>query len=61
MKALEDARISIGVCTRGTFYDDILGLVVFWPDLPLLLEEYKAERLSLDCSWDEFLLAYYAE
>jgi hypothetical protein len=61
MKALEEARISIGVCTRDTFYDDIYGLVVFWPDLPVLLDEYKTERLSLDTTWDEFLLAFYAE
>jgi hypothetical protein len=61
MKALEEARICLGVCTRDTFYDDILGLVVFWPDEPILLEEYRAELLSQDTTWDEFLLAYYSE
>ncbi len=35
-------------------------MMIFWPEQPLYLEEYTAERLSLDTSWDEFLLTFYA-
>ncbi len=61
MTALEEARISLGVCSRDAVYHDILGLVVFWPEVPVLLEEYRAEPLALDTTWDEFLLDYYSE
>ncbi|HIJ17783.1 MAG TPA: hypothetical protein HA364_08415, partial [Thermoplasmata archaeon] len=42
-------------------YSDIFGLMIFWPDIDVYLEEYTTERLSADTTWDDFLLAYYAE
>lgn len=60
MTALEDARIVFGVCAEFIPYGDIFGLTIFWPEQPLYLEEYPAERLSLDTTWDEFLLDYYS-
>ena len=35
--------------------------MIFWPDTDVYLEEYEAELLSADTTWDNFLLAYYAE
>jgi len=61
MMALEDARIVLGVVAEYKPYGDIFGLTIFWPEQPLYLEEYPAERLSLDTTWDEFLLDYYSE
>jgi len=60
MAALEEARISFGPCDRGQSNDGVFGMVVFWPEIPVLLQEYGAERLSVDTSWDEFLLDYYS-
>lgn len=61
MSALEDARIAFGVIAEFKPYGDIFGMMIFWPEQPLYLEEYTAERLSLDTTWDEFLLDYYSE
>jgi len=61
MGALEDARVAFSVTASYEPYGDIFGLMVFWPDIDVYLEEYKTERLSTDTTWDDFLLAYYAE
>ena len=61
MGALEDARVAFSVVASYEPYSDIFGLMIFWPDIDVYLEEYTTERLSADTTWDNFLLAYYAE
>ena len=59
MSALEDSRIAFGIHVTYKPYGDVFGLMIFWPEAPAYLEEYQLERLSMNATWDEFLLAYF--